>query len=275
MSLNSKKSEDRQFGQHFMTDPDMIDDIVQFANIKETDTVIEIGTGTGILTVALAETGCNITSYELDTTLKDHHIPIQKKYKNVAIIYGNALKEEFPKFNKIVANIPYNISEPLMLKLSKCDFKEGILTVNKTFAEKLLGMPNQLSLLSLVMPAYFNVEFISEVSKSSFTPRPRVSSAVIGIIPIKKDAHTADPILYITRQLYDQRTKVTKNALLEAIIDYKTLIDKKRFTQNESREFLKTLEIDDKILEKKVIMLSYEELNILLDKLKERLIPNK
>ncbi|MBW6462004.1 MAG: 16S rRNA (adenine(1518)-N(6)/adenine(1519)-N(6))-dimethyltransferase RsmA [DPANN group archaeon] len=261
-----------RFGQHFMIDPDMIDTIVEFADIKDTETVIEIGTGTGILTEAIAKTGCALTSYEIDTTLEEHHNHLKEKYKNITIVYENALKIELPEFDKIVANIPYNISEPLILKLSKCDFKEGILTVNKSFAEKMLNMERESSLLSLFTPAYFDVEFLEIVPKSSFEPRPRISSAIINIKPIKKENISEnDKRLFITRNLFDQRTKKTENALLEAIIDYKTLVDKKRYTQNESREFLNTLEIDDKTLEKKVIMLSYEELSTLLDKLEEKL----
>lgn len=269
MSVKDKVS---RFGQHFMTDPTMIENIVEFADLKDTDAVIEIGTGTGILTEALAKTGCALTSYEIDTTLEEHHSILKEKYRNITIIYGNVLKEELPQFNKIVANIPYNISEPLILKLSRCDFKEGILTVNKSFAEKMLGMEKEPSLLSLITPAYFDVEFLEIVPKSAFTPRPRISSAIISIKPIKKeDIYKKDKILFITRILFDQRTKKTENALLEAIIDFKTLRDGKRYTQNESRALIKTLDLDIETLDKKVIMLSFEELSTLLDTLKEKL----
>ncbi|NOQ55824.1 MAG: ribosomal RNA small subunit methyltransferase A [Nanohaloarchaea archaeon] len=260
-----------RFGQHFMTDQTMIDNIIIFADIKEKETVIEIGTGTGILTEALAETGCALTSYEIDTTLKTHHETLKKKYKNLIIIYENVLKSELPQFDKIVANIPYNISEPLILKLSRYDFKEGILTVNKSFAEKMLDMEREPSLLSLFAPAYFDMKFLEIVPKSSFEPRPRISSAIISIRPIKKESLIDDKIRYITRLLFDRRTKKTENALLEAIIDYKTLKDKKRYTKNKSREFIATLNLDIKTLDKKVIMLSFEELSTLLDKIKDRL----
>ncbi len=268
MSVKDKVS---RFGQHFMTDPTTIENIIEFADIKDTDAVIEIGTGTGILTEAIAETGCALTSYEIDTTLEEHHNNLKEKYRNVTIIYGNALNEELPKFDKIVANIPYNISEPLILKLSRCDFKEGILTVNKSFAEKMLDMEKESSLLSLITPAYFNVEFLEIVPKSAFTPRPRISSAIISIRPIKKETLKDETTKFITRLLFDQRTKKTENALLEAIIDYRTLNDGKRYTQNESRALIKTLDLDIKTLNKKVIMLSYEELSSLLDKIEEAL----
>ncbi|MCK5593671.1 MAG: ribosomal RNA small subunit methyltransferase A [Candidatus Aenigmarchaeota archaeon] len=268
MSIKDKVS---RFGQHFMTDPIIIENIIEFADLKDTETVIEIGTGTGILTEAIAKTGCNLTSYEIDTTLESHHSILKEKYRNITIIYGNALKEELPQFDKIVANIPYNISEPLILKLSRYDFKEGILTVNKSFAEKMLDMEKESSLLALITPAYFDVEFLEIVPKSAFSPRPRISSAIISIRPIKKETLKDDTTKFITRILFDQRTKKTENALLEAIIDYKTLKDEKRYTQNESRALIETLQIDDRILEKKVIMLSYENLKIILDKIENKL----
>ncbi len=259
MSMENK-SGIAQLGQHFMTDRAVIDKIMQSAKIEKDETILEIGAGTGILTEEIAKAGCKVISYEIDRQFEGNHKILKERHPNITFIYKDALSSDLPYFDRIIANIPYNISEPLMLKLSKTNFREGILTVNKSFADKILGISKTVSLLSLIMPAYFKVEYIAEVPKESFTPQPRIKSSIIRITQIKKEDLKDDAEKYIIRLLYDQRTKKTGNALMEAVIDYKTHKDKKRYTKKESKTLLKKTDIDEKILDKRVIMLSYQEL---------------
>ena len=254
------KSGIAQLGQHFMTDKTVIDKIMQSAKIKKDETILEIGAGTGILTEEIAKAGYKVISYEIDRRFEKDHKALKERHPNITFIYKDVISSDLPSFDRIIANIPYNISEPLMLKLSKTNFKEGILTVNKSFADKILGTSKTESLLSLVMPAYFRTEHIVDVPKESFTPQPRVRSSIIRITPIKKEDLKDDTERYIIRLLYDQRTKKTGNALMEAVIDYKTHKNKKRYTKKESKTTLKKTEIDEKILDKRVLMLSYPEL---------------
>jgi len=256
-----------RYGQHFMTDRVFIDRIIASAKIKKDETVLEIGAGTGILTEEIAKTECKLISYEIDKKFEKDHKILKKGYPNITFIYEDALSSYLPVFDKIIANIPYNISEPLMLKLSKTRFKEGILTVNKSFADKMLNQSEEESLLSLVMPAYFKIEDIADVPKESFTPPPRVTSSIIRITPIKKEDLEDDAEKYILRLLYDQRTRKAQNALMEAIIDLKTAKDKKRYTKKESKETIRNADIDERILDKKVIMLSLDELEIIINSL--------
>ncbi len=253
-----------RYGQHFMTDRVFIDRIITSAKIKKDETILEIGAGTGILTEEIAKTGCKVISYEIDRKFEKDHKILKKRYPNITFIYEDALSSYLPAFDKIIANIPYNISEPLMLKLSKTRFKEGILTVNKSFADKMLNQPKAESLLSLVMPAYFRIEHIADVPKESFTPPPRVTSSVIRITPIRKEDLEDNAERYILRLLYDQRTRKAGNALMEAIIDLKSAKDNKRYTKKESKETIRKADIDKKILDKKVIMLSIQELKTIL-----------
>ncbi|MCK5289979.1 MAG: hypothetical protein KAJ56_03460, partial [Candidatus Aenigmarchaeota archaeon] len=95
----------------------------------------------------------------------------------------------------------------------------------------------------------------------------RVTSSVIRITPIRKEDLEDDAERYIIRLLYDQRTRKAQNALMEAIIDLKTAKDKKRYTKKESKETIRKADIDKKILDKKVIMLSIQELKIILQSL--------
>ncbi|MEA2003510.1 MAG: 16S rRNA (adenine(1518)-N(6)/adenine(1519)-N(6))-dimethyltransferase RsmA [archaeon] len=284
------KSGTSQLGQHFMTDTAVTDKIMQSARIKKDETILEIGAGTGILTEEIAKAGRKVISYEIDRRFEKDHKALKERHPNITFIYKDAISSDLPSFDRIIANIPYNISEPLMLKLSKTNFKEGILTVNKSFADKILGTSKTGSLLSLVMPAYFKLKYIAKVPKTAFTPKPRVKSSIIRITPIKKEDLKNDAERYIIRLLYDQRTKKAGNALMEAVIDYRTIKDSDftrkcevahasrhlmakplderisdsckspRYTKKESKTLLKKSEIDEKILEKRVIMLSYPEL---------------
>ncbi|NOQ37523.1 ribosomal RNA small subunit methyltransferase A, partial [archaeon] len=228
-----------RYGQHFMTDKTFIDRIIASAKIKKDETILEIGAGTGILTEEIAKAGCRIISYEIDRQFEKGHKTLKKKYPGITFIYKDALFSDFPAFDKIIANIPYNISEPLMLKLSKTRFKEGILTVNKSFADRMLNQSKIKSLLSLVMPAYFKTEHIEDVPKTAFTPPPRIASSIIRITPIKKEDLEDDAEKYILRLLYDQRSRKVGNALMEAIIDLKSARDNKRYTKKESKETIR------------------------------------
>ena len=256
-----------RYGQHFMTDRTFIDRIISSAKIKRDETVLEIGAGTGLLTEQIAKTGCSLIAYEIDKKFEKDHKTLQKRYPNITFIYKDALSSNFPFFDKIIANIPYNISEPLMFRLSKENFREGILTVNKSFADRMLDRLKVGSLLSIVMLAYFKTEHIEDVPKTAFTPPPRIASSIIRIVPIRKEDLENDAERYIIRLLYDQKTRKTKNALMEAIIDLKSAKDKKRFTKKESRETIRKADINKKILNKKVITLSVDELKIIIQSL--------
>jgi len=253
-----------RYGQHFMTDKTFIDRIITSAKIKKDETILEIGAGTGILTEEIAKAGCKVISYEIDKRFEKDHKALKKRYPNITFIYKDALSSDLPAFDRIIANIPYNISEPLMFRLSKTEFKEGILTVNKSFADKMLNQSKTESLLSLVMPAYFKIEHIADVPKTAFTPPPRIASSIIRITPIRKEYLKDDAGRYIIRLLYDQKTRKAGNALMEAIIDLRTIKNKKRYTKKESKETIRKADINEKILDKKVIMLSIQELKTIL-----------
>ncbi|MEA3229751.1 MAG: rRNA adenine dimethyltransferase family protein [archaeon] len=271
--------------------------IINSADISKDDTILEIGTGKGALTKAIAETGCRIISYEIDTGFKKDHKIIKNKHRNITFIYGNALSADFQQFSKIIANIPYNIAEPLLLKLSRYIFTEGILTVNKSFADKLLEKTP--SLLSMIMPSYFRIEHIRDIPRRFFNPPPKTTSSLIKITPIKKEDTIDSKERYIIRLLYDQRSRKVKNALMEAIIDYRTRKNSDfthsyevahasrhfiaklrnerisdsckspRYTKREAKAEIKEFDIKKEILDKTVINLSCKELEKILNKIKK------
>lgn len=110
------------------------------------------------------------------------------KIDNIEIINADALKIKFPKFNKVVSNLPYTISSPITFKLLNYDFNLGVLMYQKEFAQRLIAKPgtSNYSRLSVMMYFKANVELLDIIPPKSFIPRPKVKSAIVKIIPKKK-----------------------------------------------------------------------------------------
>ena len=257
------ESDVEKLQQHVMIDAALLKRIVDYANISNNEVVLEIGAGPGNLTELLAQKAKEIFAFEIDIRFKTQLAKLEKKHKNLSIIFQDALKATFPsQFDKIVSNIPYNISEPLLMKLIDCDFKLCVLTVGESFAHILTKKDNN-SRLSIIIPAYFDVEVKETVPKEAFEPQPNTKSAVIMLKPKAKEDLSSE--LFIIRELWQQRTKKTINAVREAIINCFAIQNKgKRVTKNQSREITKKLNIRDNIKEKTVETLSGKEFADLL-----------
>ena len=224
------------FDQHFMIDNELINRIINYANISEDDIILEIGPGTGNLTKELKKKTNNLILVEKDETLAD-------KLKDYNIIKGNILNEISKiKFTKIVANIPYDICEPLLNKLIKLNFKLAILTVPKKFS---LKIKSNKTVLGLIMPLFFKIDLLEEVPESAFDPKPKVKSAIIKLIPLNKKS--------IIQEIYLQQDKKLKNALIKSIKRIKKI----------SNKDIKSPELN--FLDKKVYTLNQKEWKELVD----------
>jgi 16S rRNA (adenine1518-N6/adenine1519-N6)-dimethyltransferase len=126
------------------------------------------------------------------------------------------LKIDFPYFDKIVSNIPYQISSPLLFKFFKYSFKKAILLVQKEFALRLVALPGTENYSRLSVDAYYfgGTKILGHVSRSCFRPVPSVDSAIIGIVP-HHILNTADESAFfeVTKLLFSQRRKMIKNIL--------------------------------------------------------------
>ncbi|MBL7206482.1 MAG: hypothetical protein ISS36_02690 [Candidatus Aenigmarchaeota archaeon] len=236
--------------QHFMVDEKILNKIVSVANLKGDETVLEIGAGTGLLTEKLSSEASTVIAVEIDKKFKKD----LENIENVKVVIGNGLeKMKRLKFDKIVANIPYSITEALVQELLFHDFEIAILTVPKRFYYKLKGD----SKLAIFTELFFVVEFIEIVPKTSFQPIPKTNSFIIKIVP-KKLTSEKEKIL---KELFLQRDKKLKNALLEALCRVKKL------TKNQAREDLKALKTNI-ILGKKLSNLNARELKFLVKSIK-------
>ena len=231
--------------QHFIIDEEMTRKIVGFACLGKKDVLLEVGAGFGSLTEEIASKAGKVYSIEIDKKYKPALDKIVRKNKNLKILYKNALRIKFPPFNKIIANIPYNITEPLFIKLMRYKFDLGILTVGKNFTDILKGKKSR---LSLILPCYYDIKVLYGISPEIFYPKPKTYSSLIKIIPKKKENLTKKQLLL--RYIFEHRYSKTKNALLK-------VITRQEKTKREARKIISLSK--ENFLEKIVDNLSNEE----------------
>jgi 16S rRNA (adenine1518-N6/adenine1519-N6)-dimethyltransferase len=181
--LEPKKS----LGQNFLFDENVLERIVEAADLEPADQVLEIGPGLGSLTALLAETAQRVVAVELD----GRFLPILKNelagLDNVQIVQGDILDQDpaylLPEPYKVVANVPYYITGAILRHLLSGGHKPSsmVLTVQKEVAERLTAGPPNMSLLAVSVLYYGNIEQVMTIKAGAFWPRPDVDSAVIKI----------------------------------------------------------------------------------------------
>ena len=165
----------RRKDQHFLVNQEILDREVGYAKLTGSDTVLEVGGGLGFLTRELVKS-CKTIVIEKDIRFIGS---LQKI--GAEVIHADALKTDFPKFNKFVSNIPYSISLPLTLKLLRSDFELGVIIAQKEFAKKLAAKPgsDEYGRASVIAQYYAEVDLLDKVRKSDFEPNPKVESRVV------------------------------------------------------------------------------------------------
>ena len=227
----------KKYGQNFLIDSNILEAIVSGAGITKEDTVLEIGPGMGALTSYLCEAAKKVIAVEVDKML----IPILKDtlkdYDNLELINDDILKvdlteltKDVPEGIKVVANLPYYITTPIVMELleKEKNIKSITVMVQKEVANRMKDGPGTKSYgaLSLAVQYYSRPEILFTVSKNCFIPKPNVDSAVIRLDiykpserPVKVD--DADKMFKIIRAAFNQRRKTMVNALgNSAELDY-------------------------------------------------------
>ncbi len=174
-------------GQHFLVDKKALAKIVAAANIQKDETVLEIGPGTGLLTKELAARAQKVITIEKDPSMVHILKETLGNFENVEIIQGDALSYQVIKLSsyKVVANIPYYITAPIIRKFLEEKDKpaEMVLMVQKEVAQRICAKPPDMSILAVSVQFYATCKIISRVSKGCFWPVPKVDSAIIKIVP--------------------------------------------------------------------------------------------
>lgn len=221
----------KKFGQNFLIDNNILNKIVEESNIAKDDVVVEIGPGMGALTERLVNKAKNVIAIEIDKDL----IPIlEKKFEgtdNIEIINEDCLKIDFNdiirKYNvdnvKVVANLPYYITTPIIMKLLE-DYSNIITTITvmiqKEVADRLSAKPNSkdYGAITLACEYYSHIKTVVKVPPSCFVPAPKVHSSVVRM-DIKKKVlpkNISDNLFRIIRAGFNQRRKTLINALLNS-----------------------------------------------------------
>jgi 16S rRNA (adenine1518-N6/adenine1519-N6)-dimethyltransferase len=249
--------QDPDLDQVFMTDENILKKIVEFSDLKKSDVVLEIGTGPGNLTEALAGKCRKVMTIEIDERLKPE---LEKRFfkKNIEIVWGNALdviENGNFHYDKIVANPPYSISEALIKSLFRRKFESAVLTLPWRFVERLTANAEEdhYSRLSLFAQSFFRIESLLRVGKDAWRPRPDTMSMIIRITHKKPEARDV-----LLREMALQDDKKLKNALREAF----TRIRGK--TKRSARDELDDTGLRGKLLEKKISEMSMDDVNEVL-----------
>ncbi|MCA9972431.1 MAG: 16S rRNA (adenine(1518)-N(6)/adenine(1519)-N(6))-dimethyltransferase RsmA [Anaerolineales bacterium] len=205
----------KSLGQNFLFDANVLQRIVQAAELQPDDHVLEIGPGLGALTVQLAQTAASVVAVELD----DHLLPLLRQvlapFPNVRLVHGDILAQNpadwFAAPYKVVANVPYYITGAILRHLLGADHKPGmmVLTVQKEVAERLTAVPPNMSLLAVSVQAYGRVSRVADIKAGSFWPAPDVDSAVVRIDlqPTGWDAALERAFFRLARAGFGQKRK--------------------------------------------------------------------
>ena len=223
----------KRLGQHFLVDPQVVQRILRAAELTKKDHVLEIGTGLGILTKELADHVQKVTTVEVDKELLKIAKEVLKDYANIEFIHGDFLKMELnslcPEGNyKIVGNLPYYITTPVIEKILKAKTKPqlAVLMLQKEVAERMAASPGtkKYGSFSIFVQYHAEVKIDSFVSKSSFYPWPEVSSAIIVLKPYstpKYEVKNEKLFFDLVHTAFQQRRKKLKNSLAEFNLENK------------------------------------------------------
>ena len=232
----------KKFGQNFLTDDNILNNIVESANIDDETLVIEIGCGAGALTKKLVNVAKNVIGYEIDETLK----PILSTIDGADIIFCDFLKRDVKKdlekysYNKlyVIANLPYYITTPIITKIidDKLNVDKIVVMVQKEVGDRFSAKPNSkdYNSLTLFIDYYFNVKKLFVVSKNVFIPKPNVDSVVVLFEKKNKKYDLINEILFfkLIRDSFKQKRKTLKNNLK----DYDFDLIKEVLTENNYSE---------------------------------------
>lgn len=216
-------------GQNFLIQADVYDKIIAAADLRETDTVLEVGPGLGFLTLNMANRVKKVLAVELDKKIVEvlETIILSKGVKNIKLFTADILKARGSNFSKlepykVVSNLPYNISSVFLRKFLSLASKPElmVLMLQKEVVDRIMAQAPKMNLLALSVQFYAEVEKIMDVPADNFYPAPQVDSAVIKIIPNKKRLATYEEekkFFKILRIGFSSKRKMLKNNLASAL----------------------------------------------------------
>lgn len=220
----------KRFGQHFLVDEGVIDAIVRGIGPRQEDTVVEIGPGLSALTGPLMQSLDHLTVVEIDRDLAArlrHTYPVER----LTVVEGDALKVDFAALGsnlRIVGNLPYNISSPLLFHLVECasHVVDQHFMLQREVIDRMVAKPSSgdYGRLSVMLQARYHMEKLFDVAPESFDPPPRVVSAVVRMVPLPESRlrpQSDKAFQQLVARAFAQRRKMLRRGLA----DWASLID--------------------------------------------------
>ncbi len=213
----------KHLGQHFLADENIARKIAEALSYDFTSNVLEIGPGTGVLTKYLVEKeGVELKLVDVDTE------SIEYLKKNFADLGGNIIEGDFLKVDpskwfsglySIIGNFPYNISSQIFFKVleARNQIPEVVCMIQKEVAQRIASEPGNKTygILSVLLQAYYNIDYLFTVSEHVFIPPPKVKSAVIRLVRNERAQLNCDEKVFVqvVKQGFNNRRKTLRNAL--------------------------------------------------------------
>ncbi len=230
-SLLLRRSADKELGQHFLIEESILDRAIELAQLSAEDHVLEIGPGPGVLTQRLLATGAKVTAIEIDPVACEH-LRECMKHENLTLVEGDALKAKLPlDLSAVVANIPYQISSPLIERLSQHQrqyfgLQRIIMLLQEEFAIRLsmnAGIASRGS-LGMTVAMEWTTQMDLKVGPQAFKPQPKIHSRLVKLVPNDpfKEMENGIPkpdkrlARLIVSTAFGERRKKMKNRLLQA-----------------------------------------------------------
>ena len=267
----------KALGQNFLINQNVVDAIVDSSNISKQDLVIEIGPGLGTLTKELLEKAGKVICIELDKKMINILTDRFSLYDNFEVIHGDVLQIRLNKIikeekelrgfqsAKIVANLPYYITTPIIMKLleERLDLETITVMIQKEVADRLIAIPGDKETGAITYSVYYyaTTEGVLEVSRDSFIPEPEVTSKVIKLTLRKEppvEVKSKGVMFKIIKSAFMQRRKT----LLNALTNTKVFMSKE-----EGIQILKELHLDENVRAEKLTLENFAEITnkILVD----------
>ncbi|MCF6096214.1 16S rRNA (adenine(1518)-N(6)/adenine(1519)-N(6))-dimethyltransferase RsmA [Thermovorax subterraneus] len=240
----------KRLGQHFLIDESPLAAMIEAAELKDDDGVLEIGPGLGVLTLKLGRLVRKVVAVEKDPALFSVLEKLTGKYKNICLLNEDVLKldlekvakEHFDGKFKVVANLPYYITSPILMKIveNRHLVKMAVIMVQKEVAQRLSARPGtrDYGILSIAVQLYADVDLICQVGRSAFLPPPKVESAVVRLkLRELPSVNIEDEKMFfrVVEAAFGERRKTVKNSLKSRL----------SLPSDEIREALKKAGIDE------------------------------
>ncbi|MFY9301264.1 MAG: 16S rRNA (adenine(1518)-N(6)/adenine(1519)-N(6))-dimethyltransferase RsmA [Candidatus Nitrosotenuis sp.] len=200
----------QRLGQHFLLSQNIAKKIVDSAQITKKNTVLEVGTGRGILTTHLCQKAKSVVSVEKDEVLYSEAILRLSQIPNLELMYGDGFSAD-TEFTIFVSNLPYSESKRAIEWLAQQRFLRAVIMVQAEFAEKILSMgKKEMRAISVIANHAFEIEKIMSVGKNNFEPPPKVDSVVLRL---KKKRTIPAKTIESVNKLFSYRRKTIGNIL--------------------------------------------------------------